>query len=183
MLRAAVQQKTPMGVEADRVMKAGGLVADDIVVGIIKEAIDRPECKKGFILDGFPRTVPQAQKLDEMLGARNEKLDAVVSMEIADSILVPRITGRLVHPASGRSYHKLFNPPQQPMKDDITGEALTQRPDDTEATMVPRLAAFHKQTQPVIEYYRSKGILSSINADQPFKKVYDDITRALAKKQ
>jgi adenylate kinase len=182
MLRAAVREKTPMGVAADAIMKSGGLVADDIVVGIIKEAIDRPECKKGFILDGFPRTVPQAQKLDEMLSARGEKLDTVVSMEVPDSILVPRITGRLVHAPSGRSYHKIFNPPQVPMKDDITGEALTQRPDDTEATMVPRLNAFHKQTQPVIEYYRSKGILSSINADQPFNKVYADITKALDKK-
>lgn len=181
MLRAAVQQRTPMGLAADKIMKAGGLVADDVVVGIIKEAIDRPECKKGFILDGFPRTVPQAQKLDEMLAERNENLDAVISMEVPDAILVPRITGRLVHAASGRSYHKLFNPPAVPMKDDLTGEALTQRPDDTEATMVPRLAAFHKQTQPVIEYYRSRGILSSINADQPFKKVYDDITKALSK--
>lgn len=117
-----------------------------------------------------------------MLAARGEGLDQVVSMEIADSILVPRITGRLIHAPSGRSYHKLFNPPAVPMKDDLTGEALTQRPDDTAETLVPRLAAFHKQTQPVIEYYRSKGVLSSINADQPFKKVYDDITKALAKK-
>lgn len=180
MLRAAVKSGSPMGKEADAVMKAGGLVSDDIVVGIIREAIDSPQCKKGFILDGFPRTVPQAQKLDEMLNSRGEKLDSVVNFEINDEVVIPRISGRLVHPASGRSYHKLFNPPKVPMKDDLTGESLLQRADDTEATGRVRLQAFHKSTQPVVEYYRSRGILQSVNADQGFKKVYDDISRAMA---
>lgn len=183
MLRAAVSAGTPMGKAANDVMKRGELVSDEIVIGIINEAIDQPQCKKGFILDGFPRTVPQAQKLDEMLSKRGQKLDSVVNFDIPDAVVIPRIGGRLIHAASGRSYHKLFNPPQVPMKDDVTGEALMQRADDTEATAAVRLVAFHKQTQPVIEYYRSRGILASVNADQGFAKVYADITKALGGKQ
>jgi adenylate kinase len=135
MLRAAVSAGTEMGKKADAVMKSGGLVSDDIVVGIISEAIQQPECRKGFILDGFPRTVAQAQKLDAMLQQRQEQLNAVVNFAIPDSVLLPRVTGRLVHPASGRSYHKLFNPPKVPMKDDVTGDALIQRADDNEQSM------------------------------------------------
>jgi len=180
MLRAAVSAGTEMGKAADAVMKAGGLVSDDIVVGIIKEAIEQPQCKKGFILDGFPRTVVQAQKLDEMLSKRGQSLDSVVNFDIADSVVIPRISGRLIHPASGRSYHKVNNPPKVPMKDDITGEALIQRADDTEETGKKRLVQFHTQTQPVIEYYRSRGILQSVNADQGFQKVYADISKALS---
>ena len=122
-------------------------------------------------------------QLDEMLSKRGQKLDSVVNFEIADSVLIPRVGGRIIHAASGRSYHKLFNPPKEPMKDDVTGEPLMQRADDTEATAAVRLVAFHKQTQPVIEYYRSRGILASVNADQGFKKVYEDITVAMGKKQ
>jgi adenylate kinase len=128
---------------------------------------------------GFPRTVPQAQKLDEMLQNRGQSLDSVVNFDIADNVVIPRISGRLIHPASGRSYHKVNNPPKAPMKDDVTGEALIQRADDTEETGAKRLVQFHKQTQPVIEYYRSRGILHSINADQGFQKVYNDISKAL----
>ena len=179
MLRAAIRAGTPMGKAADTVMKSGKLVSDDIVVGLIREAIQAPECRKGFILDGFPRTVPQAQKLDEMLAERKEKLDSVVNFEIADKVVIPRIGGRLIHAASGRSYHKLFNPPKTPMKDDLTGEALMQRADDTEETAAVRLVAFHEQTQPVIDYYRSRGILQNVNADQDFAKVYSSITKAL----
>ena len=179
MLRAAVTAGTEMGKKADAVMKSGGLVSDDIVVGIISEAIQQPECRKGFILDGFPRTVAQAQKLDSMLSERKEGLNAVINFSIPDATLLPRVTGRLIHPASGRSYHKLFNPPKVPMKDDITGESLIQRADDNEGSMKVRLEAFHKQTQPVIDYYRSKGLLKDINADKPFQAVYSQIQQAI----
>ena len=179
MLRAAVAAGTDMGKKADAVMKSGGLVSDDIVVGIIGEAIQQPECRKGFILDGFPRTVQQAQKLDAMLGDRGERLNGVVNFAIPDSVLLPRVTGRLVHLASGRSYHKLFNPPKQAMKDDVTGEALIQRADDNEQSMKVRLDAFHKQTQPVIDYYRQRGLLRDVNADQPFQQVYQQIQQAI----
>ena len=168
-----------MGKKADAVMKSGGLVSDDIVVGIIGEAIQQPECRKGFILDGFPRTVAQAQKLDAMLEGRSERLNAVVNFAIPDSVLLPRVTGRLIHPASGRSYHKLFNPPKVAMKDDVTGESLIQRADDNEESMKVRLDAFHKQTQPVIDYYRQRGLLKDVNADQPFQQVYQQIQQAM----
>lgn len=179
MLRAAVAAGTEMGKQASAVMKSGGLVSDDIVVGIINESIKRPSCERGFILDGFPRTVPQAEKLDSMLAEQNNKIDAVINMEIPDAVLLPRISGRLVHPASGRSYHKLFNPPKQTMIDDLSGEPLIQRPDDNEAAMATRLEAFHKQTMPVIDYYAKKGLVRSINADQPFGAVYQQIKAAV----
>ena len=179
MLRAAVSAGTEMGKKADAVMKAGGLVSDDIVVGIISEAIQKPECRKGFILDGFPRTVAQAAKLDAMLQERREQLNAVINFDIPDQTLLPRVTGRLIHPASGRSYHKLFNPPKVAMKDDVTGESLIQRADDNEQSMKVRLEAFHKQTQPVIDYYRQRGVLKDIDADKPFASVYQQIQQAI----
>jgi len=175
MLRHAISQGTEMGLKAKEIMDKGGLVSDDIVVGIINEATQSPACGKGFILDGFPRTVAQAQKLDEMLEQRGQKLDSVINFHIDDEILVPRITGRLVHPASGRSYHKLFNPPKEPMTDDITGEPLIQRSDDNEKSLRNRLDAFHKQTQPVIDYYQTKRVLTTVNADQPMKTVWNTI--------
>jgi adenylate kinase len=171
MLRAAVKSGSDMGKKAKAVMDAGGLVSDDIVVGIIKENIDQPRCQKGFILDGFPRTVAQAEKLDEMLSERKVKLDAVVEFSIPDEVLVERITGRLVHPGSGRSYHTKFNPPKKDMTDDITGEALIHRSDDNAETLKKRLNAYHTQTSPVLDYYKGKGALHSLNANSTFAAV------------
>ncbi|MCO5571030.1 hypothetical protein L7F22_024761 [Adiantum nelumboides] len=148
MLRAAVAAKTPLGLKAKEAMDKGELVSDDLVVGIINEAIKKPSCQKGFILDGFPRTVAQAEKLDSMLENQGTKVDKVLNFEIADSTLEERITGRWIHPASGRSYHKSFAPPKVPGKDDITGEPLIQRKDDTAEVLKSRLEAFHKQTKP-----------------------------------
>jgi len=179
MLRAAVAAGTDMGKQAKAVMDAGGLVSDEIVVGIIKDAIETPQCTKGFILDGFPRTVVQAQKLDQMLSQKGQSIDSAVNFDIKDEVLIPRVTGRLIHPASGRSYHKLFAPPKRPMKDDITGESLIQRADDNEETMTKRLNAFHVQTQPVIDYYKQKGKLRSVDADKPSQTVYEQITKAV----
>lgn len=179
MLRAAVQSGSDMGKQAKSIMDQGGLVSDDIVIGIINDSISTPQCSKGFILDGFPRTVVQAKKLDDMLAATGHKLDAVVNFQIDDSVIVPRITGRLIHPASGRSYHKQFAPPRVPGKDDITGEELIQRSDDNENTITKRLQSFHEQTDPVIEYYKSKGTLKNINADDKSTNVYDAINKAL----
>jgi len=167
MLRAQVAAKTALGLEAKKIMDDGKLVSDEIMIGMIKSELDNnAECKHGFILDGFPRTVPQAEKLDEMLQSKSQPLKHAIELRIDDSLLVARITGRLVHPASGRSYHKIFNPPKKDMTDDVTGEPLVQRSDDNEAALTKRLGTYHKQTAPVVDYYRKNGIWKVIDASQ-----------------
>ncbi|CAE6454577.1 adenylate kinase cytosolic [Rhizoctonia solani AG-1 IA] len=178
MLRDQVSKKTPLGVEAKKIMDAGGLVSDDIMVGMIKDQLqNNKDCKNGFILDGFPRTVPQAEKLDTMLAERKEKLDHVVELKIEDQLLVSRITGRLIHVASGRSYHKEFNPPKKPMTDDVTGEPLIQRSDDNAETLRKRLLAFHQQTGPVVDYYKKQGIWKAVDAAQAPKVVWNNLNK------
>jgi adenylate kinase len=178
MLRAAVAAGTEIGKKAKAIMQSGGLVSDDIVVGIIKDAIKAPQCSKGFILDGFPRTVPQAEMLDTMLAETGERLDRVVEFKIDDKVLIPRITGRLIHKPSGRSYHKIFNKPKVEGKDNVTGEPLMQRSDDNETSLAKRLNAYHNETVPVLDYYRTRGILRTINADQGFSAVWNDLNSA-----
>ncbi|KAF4031634.1 adenylate kinase [Phytophthora infestans] len=179
ILRAAVAAGTEMGKKAKAAMESGALVTDEIVVGIIKDSIKSPDCRRGFILDGFPRTVVQAKKLDEMLSEENVQVDAVVNFNVPDKVLVERISGRRVHPASGRSYHVKFAPPKVEGKDDITGEPLIQRKDDNEATLGSRLEAFHKQTQPVIDFYRKQGKLTEVNAHTDMDKVTEQIRKSL----
>ncbi|KAF9464607.1 adenylate kinase 1 [Collybia nuda] len=184
MLRDQVAQKTPLGVEAKKVMDAGGLVPDEIMVGMIKEQLENNKaCKNGFVLDGFPRTVPQAQKLDGMLEARKEKLDSVVQLQIDDTLLISRITGRLIHAASGRTYHREFHPPKKPMVDDVTGEPLMQRSDDNVETLRKRLGAFHSQTGPVVDYYKAKGLWHGIDAAQSPAVVWDHLRKVFVAKQ
>ncbi|KIV99944.1 adenylate kinase [Verruconis gallopava] len=178
MLREQVAKKTPLGREAKKIMDAGGLVSDEIMVNMIKNQLEsNPECSNGFILDGFPRTVTQAEKLDEMLNARKQKLMHAIELQIPDELLVARITGRLIHPASGRSYHKIFNPPKENMKDDVTGEPLIQRSDDNEATLKKRLGTYHAQTAPVVSYYQKTGIWSPIDASQEPGQVWTSILK------
>jgi adenylate kinase len=149
MLRAAVKAGTPLGLEAKKVMDAGGLVSDDIILGLVKERIAQPDCEKGFLFDGFPRTVVQAEAL------KSEKIavEAVVEIDVEDGEIIRRMSGRRVHLASGRTYHVLFNPPKVEGKDDATGEPLIQRDDDQEETVRKRLAVYHDQTEPLIDYY------------------------------
>lgn len=179
MLRSAVAAKTPLGLKAKEAMDKGELVSDELVVGIIDEAIKRPSCEKGFILDGFPRTVVQAEKLDSMLEKQGVKVDKVLNFQIADSVLEERITGRWIHPASGRSYHTKFAPPQVLGKDDVTGEPLIQRKDDNAEVLRSRLDAFHKQTKPVVEHYEKKGVVGVLHAEKSPKDVTAEIKQTL----
>ena len=150
MLRAAVKAGTPLGIEAKKVMDAGGLVSDDIIIGLVKERITESDCANGFLFDGFPRTIPQADALKEA----GVELDAVVEIDVADEEIIKRMSGRRVHPGSGRTYHVVFNPPKTEGKDDVTGEDLVQREDDKEETVRLRLNVYHDQTKPLISYYR-----------------------------
>ncbi|KAI1357911.1 adenylate kinase-domain-containing protein [Xylaria arbuscula] len=178
MLRSQVAKKTPLGREAKKIMDAGGLVSDDIVIGMIKEELaTNTECKGGFILDGFPRTVAQAESLDKMLAEKDQKLQHAVELQIDDALLVARITGRLVHPASGRSYHQIFNPPKVSMTDDLTGEPLIQRSDDNAEALKKRLATYHAQTSPVVGYYKDTGIWKGIDASQEPGQVWNSLLK------
>jgi len=149
MLRAAIKAGTPLGVEAKRTMDGGALVPDHLVVELVKARIKEPDCAKGFIMDGFPRTLPQAAALRES----GIDVDFIVEIEVGDSEILRRMSGRRVHPGSGRTYHVEYNPPKVPGKDDVTGEPLVQRPDDNEETVRKRIATYHSQTKPLIAYY------------------------------
>lgn len=149
MLRAAIKAGTPLGIEAKKVMDAGGLVSDEIIIGLVKDRLLQDDCKAGYLFDGFPRTLPQA----EAMKTAGVALDYVLEIDVADSEIVERMGGRRVHLASGRTYHVKFNPPKVEGKDDVTGEDLIQRDDDCEETVIKRLHVYHSQTQPLIEYY------------------------------
>lgn len=149
MLRAAVKAGTPLGIAAKKVMDAGGLVSDDIIINLVKERIRDADCANGFLFDGFPRTIPQAQAMKDA----GIPIDYVVEIDVADSEIIKRMSGRRVHTASGRTYHIVFNPPKVAGKDDVTGEDLVQRPDDAEETVLKRLTVYHDQTKPLVEYY------------------------------
>ncbi len=149
MLRAAVKAGTPLGKEAKKVMDAGGLVSDDIILGLIKERISQPDCKNGFLLDGFPRTIAQAEGLDAM----GVDIDYVIEIDVPDEDIIKRMSGRRVHLESGRTYHVEFNPPKSEGLDDVTGEPLVQREDDKEETVRKRLEVYHQQTKPLVEFY------------------------------
>lgn len=149
MLRAAVKAGTPLGIEAKKVMDAGGLVSDDIIIGLVKDRLTQPDCQSGYLFDGFPRTIPQA----EAMKAAGVAIDFVVEIDVDDSAIVERMSGRRVHPASGRSYHVRFNPPKVEGIDDVSGEPLVQRDDDREETVKKRLEVYHAQTRPLVDYY------------------------------
>jgi len=149
MLRAAVKAGTPLGLEAKKIMDEGGLVSDDIILGLVKERLQEPDCANGFLFDGFPRTIPQA----EALRSQGIPIDAVVEIDVADEEIVKRMSGRRVHLPSGRTYHVIYNPPKVEGKDDATGEDLIQREDDNEETVRKRLEVYHSQTEPLVEFY------------------------------
>ena len=163
MLRAAAKAGTPLGREAKKVMDAGRLVSDDVIMGLIKERLQEPDCRNGYLFDGFPRTIAQA----EAMRAEGIRVDYVVEIAVPDDEIIKRMSGRRVHPASGRTYHVIFNPPREEGKDDVTGEPLIQRDDDKEKTVRRRLEVYHEQTAPLIDYYTRWG-----RADDPGAPAY-----------
>ncbi len=172
MLRAAIKAGTELGKKAKAVMDAGQLVSDDLIIGLVKERIAQDDCKRGFLLDGFPRTIPQADAMKD----NGIDVDYVIEFDVPDEVIVERMAGRRVHPGSGRVYHVSYNPPKVEGKDDITGEDLTIRPDDEEATVRKRLTIYHEQTKPLVEYYKKEAESGNcqyitIDGTQPVEKV------------
>ncbi|CAM3575465.1 Adenylate kinase [Vibrio aerogenes CECT 7868] len=182
MLRAAIKAGTELGKQAKAVIDAGQLVSDDIILGLIKERIAQSDCEKGFLLDGFPRTIPQADGLKEM----GVEIDYVIEFDVADDVIVERMAGRRAHLASGRTYHVVYNPPKTEGKDDITGEDLVIRDDDKEETVRSRLKVYHEQTAPLIDYYgqeASAGRTTYLKFDgtKQVAEVSSDIEAALSR--
>ncbi|WJG08005.1 adenylate kinase [Aliiglaciecola sp. LCG003] len=153
MLRAAIKAGTDLGLAAKKVMDEGKLVSDDLIIGLVKERITQPDCKSGFLLDGFPRTIPQADAMKQA----GINVDFCIEFDVADDVIVERMAGRRVHPGSGRVYHISYNPPKEAGKDDVSGEELVIRPDDEELTVRKRLTVYHEQTKPLIEYYSAEA--------------------------
>lgn len=166
MLRAAVKAGTPLGVAAKKVMDSGQLVSDEIIIGLVKERLKEPDCANGYLFDGFPRTIPQA----EAMRSSGVAIDYVLEIDVPDAEIINRMSGRRVHPASGRTYHVKFNPPKVAGKDDATGEDLIQRADDKEETVKSRLEVYHNQTRPLVEYYSSWGDKGDVGAPK-YRKI------------
>src|SRR5262245_47350411 len=184
MLRAAVKKGTALGKQAKAYMERGALVPDDIVIGLVKERVAQPDCAKGFIIDGFPRNIAQAEALKRV----GVDIDCVLELDVRDEEILRRLSGRRVHPGSGRTYHVDFNPPKAPGKDDVTGEPLVQRPDDTEETVKKRIVTYHEQTKPLIAYYtglQRAGTARApryvrIDGNAPVERVRDQMFAALS---
>ena len=181
MLRAAVKAGTPLGLQAKGVMESGGLVSDELIINLVKERIAQPDCAQGFLFDGFPRTIPQA----EAMKSAGVKLDYVLEIDVPFDAIIERMSGRRSHPASGRTYHITFNPPKVEGKDDITGEPLVQRADDQEDTVRKRLDVYSQQTRPLVDYYsqwaaREPAAAPKYRAIQGTGSVEEITQRALA---
>ena len=179
MFRAAIKNQTKLGLEAKNYMDKGALVPDEVTIGIVKDRLLEDDCKKGFLLDGFPRTIAQAEALDAFLKENGIKLDAVLDVNVPAEILVRRMVGRRVCKTCGATYHVEFNPSKVEGVCDNCGSPLIQRADDTEATAKNRLAVYDNQTAPLLEFYKKQNILKTVNGDQPLDKVFDDIKSVL----
>ena len=179
MLRAAISKGTEIGMQAKSIIDKGELVSDEIVIGIVRDRIFSTECECGYMLDGFPRTLAQAEKLDQILSDRNQKIDVVIRLCIPDEIAIRRIAGRRFHITSGRSYNIEFNPPKIEGRDDITGEKLVQREDDKEEIVQSRLNTYHELTEPLVRYYQKQGILKAIDGTGSPENIYAEIKQTL----
>ena len=179
MLRENVKLSTPLGIEAKSYMEKGELVPDQVILNMMESRLQKDDCKLGYILDGFPRTIPQAEALTKLLNAINQELDIAILLKLDDEIIVKRMSGRRVHPDSGRVYHIIYNPPKTADKDDVSGEDLIIRPDDQEDTVRNRLKVYKNQTSPLIEYYNKSNILHSIDADGSIEEINNRIKQAI----
>tara|TARA_B110000196_G_C21007315_1_gene596042 strand:+ start:153 stop:797 length:645 start_codon:yes stop_codon:yes gene_type:complete len=175
MLRAHVNNRTDLGVEAQSYMNSGSLVPDEVILGMMEVRLNKLDCKNGYILDGFPRTIPQAKGLDSLLKELNQSLDFVIVIEVNDDIIVNRMGGRRVHEASGRVYHIKFNPPKVENMDDETGEELLIRPDDEESTVRKRLEVYHTETSPLINFYQLQELVYKVNGQTDIDIVSNSI--------
>lgn len=179
IFRKNIKENTPLGIKADEYIKRGQLVTDELTVAIVEERIKEKDCENGFLLDGFPRTLPQADALSEALEKSGTGLDHVLNIQVPESMLIARLTGRRVCPACGGSFHVLLNPPKRENICDYCSGKLVQRPDDSAETVKSRLYVYHKQTQPLIEYYSARGLLRNIDGKQDIDKVFQDICNIL----
>ena len=179
ILRDHVKNKSELGIKANSYMQNGELVPDNLILNMIKFRLKEDDCKSGYILDGFPRTIPQAEGLDNILENLNQKLDKIVVLDVKDEDIIERMSGRRMHIESGRVYHIKFNPPQNEGLDDITNEKLTIRKDDQPETVKKRLMIYHETTKPLIEYYTAKNIVSSINGNKSIEDIHSEIIRTI----
>ncbi len=181
MLREAVAKGTELGKEAKKYMDAGQLVPDEVVIGIVKERLQEPDCEKGFILDGFPRTIPQAEALDKMLEELGKKIDAVINIQVPEEEVVKRIVNRRTCRNCGAVYHLIYNPPKEDNKCDKCGGELYQRDDDREETVRQRYKVYKEQTEPLVDYYAKKGVLYNIDGTKSIEEVFNEIDKILQK--
>ena len=179
MLRSAIRFGTDLGLQAKTLMDAGQLVPDDVTIGIVRKRLAERDCAKGFLLDGFPRTIAQAEALDKIVAEWNQSIDAVINIEVSEEVLSLRLTGRRTCSQCGANYHIRFNPPQKASQCDICSGEIQQRSDDREDTVAERLAVYEQQTRPLTEYYARKGLLKTINGDQSLDEVFNDIVENL----
>ena len=179
MLRENVKNNTDLGLEAKNYMEKGELVPDQVILDMMENRLQKNDCESGYILDGFPRTIPQAEGLTSLLDNINQQLDIVILLNLDDEIIVKRMSGRRVHPESGRVYHVEYNPPKIENKDDVTGEDLIIRQDDQESTVRNRLKVYEKQTSPLIEYYNNLNILNSIEANGSIEEIKNKIRQSI----
>ena len=181
MLRKHVKNKTTLGIDAQSYMEQGELVSDSIILNMMKSRLTDQDCNNGYILDGFPRTIPQADGLDKLLDRLNHNIDIVIVIDVPDDSIVTRMGGRRLHPASGRIYHMIYDPPKKENIDDITGEQLIIREDDTEDTVRKRLRIYHKTTSPLIKYYSQRGVVKKIDGNKNIKDVSKSLEIILQK--